>query len=500
MNNTKVNIKNLIYKIFMIFIICLGIFVRVKLYITKGVFEDDDCRLAIAMFDKHLWEMFLPLGAFSSTPTFLFFSKIVANITNYNEYALNIIPFCASLAGIIYFYKLTKQYFQKRISVIITNFLFAYNYHLISFSATFKQYSIEVLVTIMCLYYFPKIDICKMSKKQTIFFAVILAMLPLISLPSLFLIGVFVIMNIYAHLKDKVFYKKLILIFIPFIAVLIPYYLFNLAPIKIMQYSNYAHFWNNIYSESLISSFTSYLYYVSWPNPVLICHIILIILFFVAVCRKENRSDTDMYLTLFFIFIILAHMFHLYPIHGRTALYALPVMLLMYIKAFDSINKNKLFITLNSLIIFVGFICYLLPDYSTSIIVNTDKAFIKYSPKKMLSIIQKNFNPETDVIIVNEASAYCFLFYNKILKFNTNNYIGLEHKDGKISKEYDFEQLNNLDPNKHYWFYLIKEFIEAPERVYVQEWLEKQNVKSVDKEYTSYLYYVIPPYKKVDYK
>ena len=496
----NLNKKQFTYNLFLILIFFLGIFIRTKLYVIKGVFEDDDCRLALAMFDKNLLQMFQPLGPFSSTPIFLFFSKIIANITNYNEYALFIIPLFASILGMFFFFKLSLEYFHKNSSILIANFLFSINFELINFSVVFKHYSTEVLVTILCLYYFPKIDLCNIKFKQCIILSIILAILPLISLPSLFIIGIFIIDNLYKNFRNKMFYKNLAITCIPFCILTTLYYIYNLFPTKAMQYSYYENFWSNVFSVNIINVFASFIHYVYYPNPIIICHLIIIILFIITVCCfKKNRTTFDIYILMFFILIILAHILNLYPIYGRCTLYAVPIFILMCIKTYDSINKNKILLSLISLILISGFICYLMPSYYIAIIKNTDKAFIKYSPKKMLMAIQKDFNPDTDMIIINGASAYCFIFYNQKLNFNTNKFAILKYdENNKIKKENDFKQLNSLNPNKKYWFYLIKEYFDTPERIYIQEWLEKQNIKLMNQEYRSYLYYIIPPYKYVN--
>ena len=85
-------------------IFLVGVFIRTNLYINGTAFEDDECRLAITMLDKNLWQMFLPLGdAQSAPPIFMFLSKILANLFGYEERVLlqNIAP-CKRLQEEIY--------------------------------------------------------------------------------------------------------------------------------------------------------------------------------------------------------------------------------------------------------------------------------------------------------------------------------------------------------------------------------------------------------------
>ena len=230
------------------FLICLifplGIFLRIKLFIDSSAFEDDECRLAFTMLDKNIWQMFLPLGyAQSAPPIFLFFSKIIANISGYAEKALWLIPLSAGIASIFYFFKLLAAYFKNRLVILIGLYSFVVNTQLVAFSCTFKQYSTDVLVTIMCLYYLNKIDISNLSNKKIITLSIVLIILPLISLPSLFFIGGFLLINLIKYFRNKPIMRKIIYVVLPFTITLSVYYIFNLAPSKMDLDLSFPNYW-----------------------------------------------------------------------------------------------------------------------------------------------------------------------------------------------------------------------------------------------------------------
>ena len=190
-------LKNYSYQIVIGLILLLGFIVRTNLYWSSNAFEDDECRLTITMLDKNLWQMFLPLGdAQSAPPIFMFLSKILANLFGYKERVLHFIPYVASIASLGFFYNICKNYFSKKLTTIIATFLFSVNLPLISYAFTFKQYSLDVLIALVCINYFPKIDIKSLDIKKLIWLSVILMILPLISLPSLFFIAGLFMLNL----------------------------------------------------------------------------------------------------------------------------------------------------------------------------------------------------------------------------------------------------------------------------------------------------------------
>ena len=67
----KIANKNGIYCVLLCLTFLLGIFLRTKLFLAKGVFEDDECRLALSLLGiHHFKDFFLPLSDAQSAPPF----------------------------------------------------------------------------------------------------------------------------------------------------------------------------------------------------------------------------------------------------------------------------------------------------------------------------------------------------------------------------------------------------------------------------------------------
>ena len=315
-------LKKYSYQIIIGLILILGFIIRTNLFLSSNVFEDDECRLAITMLDKNLWQMFLPLGdAQSAPPIFMFCSKILANLFGYKERVLHFLPYITSVASLWVFYKVCENYFSKKITTAIGLFLFSVNLLLIYFSFTFKQYSLDVLVALVCVYYFPKIDIKNLDVKKMIGLSVSLILLPQISLPSLFFIAGLFISNLISDWKNKEFYKKSLVLLLPFLLVMGLYYWFVLLPSKIDLDYYFPNYWEDGFLTLSISSLLKLilfnLRFLFAPNKLVLFPFILF-LWGVVTCflDKTETRKTSSLLVGTLAMATVTSLLKLYPIAG----------------------------------------------------------------------------------------------------------------------------------------------------------------------------------------
>ena len=480
-----------------ILIALFAFFLRTKLYILGNVFEDDECRLALAIMDKSLLQMFLPIGPLSSTPIFLFISKIIAELTNYNEYALKFIPYFFSIASLVLFYKISTAYFQRKISVLLAFYFFSINKFVLYFSSIFKTYSIEVFITLVCLYYFPKINLMKLDKKKLILLSVSITLLPLISLPSLFFIGLFLLFSIIENFKNKLFYGKFAAVLIPFLSMFSLYYFINLLPTKKLQMEGYSSFWQHVYSASFIADAGVIAKFVFAPNnyPLFILIILSFFLIYI-ICVKKERTKFNAYLGISLFMSAFVSYIKLYPtLIGRTALFIVPVVVMALIKLLDVLDTKHLFFYIICFLFAIGTHKYFSLLYLKEIndVVPT---FRNYSPQSLIREIKIKANPKTDVIVTTESSMYSFVFYAIKEQYKIDYLIPKPKSEDNDGKNYYYNYFNDLNPDKKYWFYLIKEYEYTPQREYAIEWLKGQNVLYSKKELDSYLYYIFGIKKK----
>ena len=447
----------------------LGLTLRAKLYIASNVFSDDECRLVLSILNKNIWESFLFLGsAQSAPPLFIFCTKMITAFFGFSEHAAKFIPFVSSVAAIYFFYKCCTQYFKKNYTRLAAVFIFAICQPLIAFSSIFKQYSTDVLIACICLYYFPKIK--EFDRKKLIITGVGICILPFISLPSLFFIGAFLLKN----------FKNTFKLLLPLAATMILYYFFNLAPAKLDLDTHFPNYWNDGFFGFSFSDFLRFLvlnikfYFV--PNTF---SLPAIILFIWGICLFIREKCSYILLSLLLVF--MAAFMHIYPLSGRVGLYFIPVMIIFMLKPLET---GK-WIAVAVVLVFFSFCKYDL-NYMKNI--TTFDYFVSCSPKNLLEVIKDKFNPKKDIVLCNSASTPSYLFYSNKLGFYTDNIF--EMPLTSTEKEAVFHYLNGLQNGKGYWFYLVKDYNNF--RLYPQifEWLKGENVKYSFNERDSYLFYV----------
>lgn len=468
----------------LIFVLTVGL--RILAFSYRDSYEGDECRLLSAYLDKSWIQMFFNIGdAQSAPPLFIIFERFWGCIWGFGERSLKWIPLIASIASIFLFYKISTEIFTKKYSIIIANFLFAINIELIYFSSIIKQYSTDVFIGLLCTIILSKIDITQLSTKKIIWLSLFLITLPFISLPSLFFIGAFLFLNLINNFRNKHFYYRLAGTILPFLTVLIFYYLFNLAPSKISLDSAFPNYWDDglvglSFSKFVKMQIITFSYFI-YPN---ICSIFAFtLIYFGMYYTYKQGNNIARFLIFTIVFGILASILKLYPFAARVALYTIPFLIIFCTKPLEQFTfKNwKLYIFI---------ICFILTfgKYNISFAKElvSESTYINYSPKVLMKTLAQHFNPKTDIILCNGASDASYLFYSSFYKFSSPQVYELPLY-GAIEDSEIKSALNELPSNKNYWFYLIKDFSATPKFPAILEWIESQDVLYKQKSRDSYL-------------
>ena len=485
-----INNKKIWYYTALGFIFIFAIALRINLFISNQCFEDDECRLILTILDKNLLQVFLPLGdAQSAPPLFLLFSKILAYLFGYKESILKFIPFVCNIASIFLFYKVISNYFNKKLTVLLALIVFVLVRPFISFSAVFKQYSPDIFVALLCLYYLPKLNLKDLSLKQTVLAAFGACALPFLSLPSVFFIGACAIQNFVLNYKNKNFYKKFILILIPFSLLMVIYYIFNLLPSKLDLESIFPNYWDDCFWNLSVKSFfaliSNNLNYNFYPNS--LTNFLSVLLFWGCyLCFADNseKKNISNYILYSLGLILLASLLHLYPFAGRVALYFTPCLVILLFKPFDYYKIRSYAGILVLLCLIPGFCHY---DYNYFKNIVNSEFFYPFSSKNLTAVLKEKFNPKEDIILCNSASASSYVFYSSDMKFITDKVYIMN--TWPPDRESVFDYLNGLKRGQKYWIYMVKDYSATPISSYIFEWLKGRKILFEKKERKSYLIY-----------
>ena len=465
-------------------IFIFAISIRTYLFMSNGSFEDDECRLILTLLGKNIGQVFLPLGeAQSAPPIFLIIAKLLAYLFGYKEYILKFIPFVCSIASLFVFYKITAQYFEKKVSVLLALLIFSLIRPFLAFSAIFKQYSSDVLICLLCLYYLPRLNIASLSLKRTVITAAAISLIPFISLPAVFFIGGWGILNFINNIKKREFYIRFVSIFIPFGLLMFVYYIINLHPSQVNLLEEFPGYWNDGFFDFSLRGFlqilTTNFKYNFYPN-IINCFSLGLLLWGAGLCFFDNSSKNcfSKYILYTLGLILLASLLHLYPFVGRVALYFTPCLIILFIKPLDYYKFKSYTFVLALLCFVLGFYQY---NYNYFKDITNSEFFYTHSAKNLMRILKEKFNPQDDIILSNTASASSYLFYSSSLHFKTDNvYLMIS------SNEY----FDNIKKGQKIWIYMVKDFAASPIYPYVFEWLKDKQIFYYKKERDSYLIYL----------
>ena len=465
--NEKYNHTDIIYKVSISFILFIGILIRFFFFIQGRPFWHDECSTVINIFEKSylgLWGVLSNLQ--SAPPIYLMISKLFNSIPFVSpHYTLRFFPFCCSIVAVFAFYFLTKQILQKRLPVLLANLLFAVNIQLIYYAQEFRQYSCDVLICILCLLHFSKLRIENMNLKTKILNGILLLILPFISLPSIFLIGAWVVLSLFKANKTAV--KNILFIIIPSVFANILFYIFTLSPThKILTavFPNLDGFLSLNYQSFAHTITLNYLYFFN-PCNLIIIPVILSLLGVIILIKRKEPADKLILVSI--LMIIAASMLHLYPIRERNALYILP-MLLVLITIPAAYFKNKIVRSIVSIMIVIFMIPYInhfsKPDNILPYLREIER------PDILMNILKENYK-QGDIIMYNDASFAEFKVYANLCNFQMDNITIGQINAQKNYNEQEYADLFNRIPKSNiYWFYCPYDYLISPLIPYLEKW------------------------------
>ena len=132
-----------------IFLIGLGVLLRTAQYAGNLSFWVDESALALNIIRKSYGELLNPLDYHQAAPVgFLLLEKYVSLHLGIGEYSLRLVPFLSGIASLPVFHALARKSLPKA-AIPWALFLFAIAGPLVYYSAEMKQYSSDVLVTMV---------------------------------------------------------------------------------------------------------------------------------------------------------------------------------------------------------------------------------------------------------------------------------------------------------------------------------------------------------------
>lgn len=442
-------LKNYGYYLILGLILVCGIFLRLKWLIANPSFWDDECSLAWNVVNKNYPDFFSVLNFTQvAPPFFMVMTKFLTKIFGTSDFTLRISPFIFGISSIIVFLVITLKLFDKKITIIASNLVFATNQALINYSSEFKQYSCDVFFTLLCFYLFADMLANKFSYKKIAIYSVTFAISIWFSFVSAFTIAAGVIVLIIKQIKEKSFnLKKAFLLFLPIIISCLLYlkiYIFKTFSANISGLNDY---WSNSYILKDFSNFFALaiknLRYFLFPSNIILPAILAIIVGLYVILKK--RYYLGLILILTFLFECLASWLQFYPFEKRVVLFLIPTTLIFISAIWELFNPKE---KIKSCCIAVLFISIFIQTFFyTYAYIKTPKPTRGYYPREMMSVMLQKIRPD-DIIVISKYSRTDFAYYS---------YYYYKIKNKTILEGWNDDRnnfLGTLKPHKYYWFYM----------------------------------------------
>jgi len=335
-----------IYQPAVFFIILAGIYRRTELLLLNPSYWYDTCALGLNTL-KPFYALFLPLDYTQAAPVLFMiiskaFSSVFSGITG-QDTALRLLPFISGIISLPLFAVLVQKMFHNKCLTLSALFLLCFNSKAVYYSIEFKQYSLELLFSIILLLIFYNLDLKSISKRRFWFYSVLTAVSIWLAHSSLFIIpagAVLLFLDAYKNGSVKEF-KNFIT---PFLISLGIFAVFYFIPVMFSMYIDMYNHWK--FSDPSFFTLSSFTGRFSDKISTLIELPFGLNVFLYAAANIFIMLYYKKYRALIltgvpFLLVTAAGFLNLYPFQTRLILFLLPLLIILYCQIFMLIKKTR---------------------------------------------------------------------------------------------------------------------------------------------------------------
>ncbi len=464
----------------------LGFLIRIKTYLVDRPLWHDECSLALNIMKRSFTSYFGRLEHHQAAPfLFMCISKIFSILFGIKEFSLRAFPFLCGIFSIPVFYYFSKMFLKKKFSILVVTYLFSINYYLIYYSQEFKHYSVDVFVFLLLFIFLSKLDLSNIDYKKNLFFAFLLAFMPLLSFVSLFVIAAYCLSELIT--KKFGILKRLVIFIVPLVIIFLIYYFVALLPQKFDVSTIVEDYWEKGFLElnfnKILYMFKLNLSYYLYPNKFLLVQLILIVIGFLKLLNQPKSFPKVLFFSCIFL-ILIASFLHLYPISERASLYIIPIMLILLVYPLEfAVLDKKFYAIVISILTILSFCSY---NYRYVKNFFSDGIFQRMDARSSMKILSEKYLPN-DYVIINPASDSEYFYYSNYYNFATEKWgiVNLpEYNEGLYYK------ILEMLPHGKYWFYFAYDYSHSPVIPFLKKWKEHKKVLFESVNRGSYLLYL----------
>ena len=460
----------------------MGIFLRAYFYLINRSLWLDEARLALNLVNRSFLGLLKPLDSDQGAPIgFLLLQKAVISLLGISDYTLRLIPLLAGIASIPLMYSVSRQY-GRGLALYISLGLFALSTRLIYYSSEMKQYSSDVLITLLLLLMVPKCLEDKANPHALVALGIAGSLAIWISHPTLFVLaGVFLTLGL-AFVKRRDSYHLLWLIGIGGVCGtnLILSYIISLR--YLAANSGLLNYWSGSFAPLPPWSNFSWYYkavvrMLSNPAGLPISAITVGLLILGIFSYSFRRWQLMLVLIAPFLLTLIASALGKYPFSGRLLLFLIPLLLLVLAEGVERVRMILLKVNRPiSLLVSAFLVVYLLHNPIIVAYKNLQSPPMKEHIKPVMSHISKS-HLNTDLIYIYYGARCAFEFYAPQYGFARNDYIaGLSARNDPAKY---LQDIDNLKGNQRVWFVFSHNcsWCSVNEQIFILEHLNEIGLK-----------------------
>jgi hypothetical protein len=465
-------------------ILVLGILLRASKYLPAFSMRGDELAVTLNLVNRSTLDLMTkPLDYEQAAPFgFILVMKALITIAGQSEYVLRLVAFLAGCASLILMQSLLTKT-VGRPGNLFALLAFAFGSYLIYYSSELKQYSTDVLFTLVLLLTFHK----HLSRESTLKDWLILAGLGAVALcfayPALFVTAAVGITLLLHYRRDRQQRRWIILTGMLWAGIFLALYLTLLRHQTQDRYL--ITFWDHLLSFMPMPPWRELSWFpkaaeglffvVAGLSSPLILIVPLYLLGLWGFWREENWQWA-LVLTIPVGLNLLASGFEKYPFHGRLILYLLPLVFIALGKGLDILVQRIPNRVLANTVFVVLLILLLRPIISTTNSYLFTRDYLQDDLKPVLSFVGTR-KQDDDLVYVYHYIEQPYDFYAATYHLDGLPFVVGQNNSGDATKYQ--EELSSLPRGQRIWFLFsfvhetrVRKGVKRDERKYMLNYLQ----------------------------
>ncbi len=414
-------------------VLLTGLILRLRQYLYNRSLPIDEANLALNIIRRDYAGLCHPLSSGQGAPLgFLLVEKALTNAFGPYDYILALFPFIGGLIALFLFYKL-MQALDLQNTTLIAVFLFALSSLHINFSTDCKQYSTDILmsIVILAMWYYAygkKLELLKIT-----LFGTVGAVAIWFSHPAIFILLAVGIVEFIPRLWQKQ-WAALVMVFFSSLIWSWSFLMDYLISLRYFEERKFLlAYWNDRFMPLLPFSWASikasmhWLNYNFWQSGLIDIqpHWLIVALLLAGSWFLIKQNKKLFFIALFsFLSALIASAFHKYIFFGRFLVFLIPLLLIVVAAGAGGLITQVN--TSNPIVSLITSLCLVLvllaPIKKT--LANWESPF-EFEPIKPVLSYVASHNQGHDIIYFFSGSCAAGLFYAPQYDLNGKIFLGV---------------------------------------------------------------------------